>query len=57
VLDVIRKLIRDKTSLYEAAETLLRYHTSSPLFLIRSLDGLKPWVSGMKVEDRADFSK
>jgi Txe/YoeB family toxin of Txe-Axe toxin-antitoxin module len=55
VLDVIRDLVRENTSLCEASEKLIKYPYSSPFS--RRFDGLKPWVTAMSADDRTEFSK
>ena len=56
VLDIVRKLVRDKTTLSEASDTLLQYNNLK-LSLIARTEGLKHTVSGINAEDRLEFSK
>ena len=56
VIDVIRGMVREKTTLSDAAEKIIEYIRYRVL-LTNSLDGLNLWVGNMKAEDRADFSK
>src|SRR5271167_1495574 len=46
VLDIVRRLARDKTTLSEAADTLLQYNNLE-LSLTARAEGLKHLVSGM----------
>ena len=56
VLDTIRKLVRDMTTLSEAADTLLQYNNLK-LSLIARAEGLKHSVSSLNAEGRLEFSK
>lgn len=56
VVDIIRSVAREKTTLSDAAEKIIKYIRYGVL-LTNSLDGLNLYVGNMKAEDRADFSK